>query len=814
MKKIFKTYLSLFLFFSLAAGGRTASTGTVEAGPAASATGVLVARLLEEGHYDHKPVTAGTSPELLKLYLRTYDPYRLFFLAGDIEDFTQRYGAGLAPRLKYGDLEPAYFIFNRFMARLRERVGWTHELVRSTYTFASDDAVLADRREAAWPADEAAARELWRKRIESDFLQARLDGAKPQDWARDVRKNYDRLLANHEELESADVLQSYLTALAGCYDPHSAYMAAPAEENFDINLGISLVGIGVTLQTEEGYPKVLAVVPGSPAAKSAAFHPNDRIEAVAQGAEGPFVETSGMKLDRVVKLIRGAKGTVVRLRVIPADALDPAARVTVSLVRDKILLRDQQARAQLVLVPAAGGPDLRLGVIKLPSFYAKIGPSGEESAARDVKLLLEYLKQQNAAGLILDLRDNGGGSLEEAVRMTGFFTGGGPVVQVRDSRGEVRVLSAPAGAPDYAGPLVVLDSRFSASASEIVSAALKDYRRAVLVGDKSTYGKGTVQTVVDLDPYMPPSLRAGKAGGVRLTIQKFYRVSGGSTQNLGVTPDIVLPSLNEYLDVSEASLPNALAYDQLPPAAYKRGGSVTPARLARLRAASAARVAASPDFKFVKQDIALYLERKKDKTVSLNYALRLAERKADEARRTARNRERAARLVPPLSITDITLQDIAAGKVLVLNSTAAMAVDYSTGIAPAAAVSTSAAEGAGYARAPAAGDFVLEEAARVLADMLLPRAAPPKWVGDLIKKYKAGAPGNPPYAVREFGYKGGTVYYLPPQCCDQYSELYNESGKLLCAPDGGMTGGGDGKCSDFYELRTGEKLIWQDSRAR
>ena len=755
MKKLFKLYFPLVLFLWLAAGRCGAvSTGTVEAGPAGAATAMLAARIMEEGHYSHKQVTVETSKELMKLYLRMYDPYHLFFVASDIEEFNSRFGSIVATRLKYGDVEPAYFIFNRFMTRLQERVDWTHELVRSTFTFTSDGTILEDRREAAWPVGGEEARGLWGKRVEFDMLQEKLNAAKPQDWAKNVQKTYDRLLENYKELDSSDVLQNYLSALADCYDPHSEYMAAPAAENFDISLGISLVGAGLTLQSEDGYTKIMAVVPGGPADKSNAFHPNDRIEAVAQGADGVFVGAVGMKLDRLVKLIRGEKGTVVRLRIIPADALDPSARVTVALVRDKILLRDQQARAQIVLVPGGAGPDLRLGVVKLPSFYAQVGPSGGESTARDVKILLDHLKKQGVAGIILDLRNNGGGSLEEAINMTGLFTGGGPVVQVRGSAGNVGVLRAPAGGPVYTGPVVVLDSRFSASASEIVSAALKDYRRAVLVGDKSTYGKGTVQTVVDLDQYMPPALSQFKAGGLRLTIQKFYRVSGGSTQNRGVVPDIVLPSLNDYLDLAESSLPNAMAYDQIPPAAYSPGNYVTAAEIARLQAASAERVAASPDFKFMKQDIELYQARKKDKYVSLNYTKRLAERNEDEARRTARNKERAARGVPPLSVTDITLQDIEAGKPLVLNSTAAMVVDYSTwtpgalaplvavpaapGLSSAAvagvAVSSSAVQGAGYARAPSAGDFVLEEAARVLADMI-PRLP----AGALRRKLNAGS---------------------------------------------------------------------------
>lgn len=742
MKKLLRLSFFLALLLGLAPGrGGAASTGTVTAGPAAQVTAQYVARILEEAHYTHKPITAETSKELMKLYLKMYDPYHLFFLASDIAEFDARYGAALAPRLEAGDVEPGFFIFNRFMTRLRERVGWTHELALSTYTFASDESVLSDRREAAWPADEAEARRLWRQRVEFDLLQEKLGTAKPRDWAGNVRKTYDRLLENYQELDSSDVLQNYLSALADCYDPHSEYMAASAEENFDISLGISLVGIGVTLQNEDGYPKVMAVVPGSPAEKSGLFNINDRIEAVAQGDDGPFTEVAGMKLDNVVKLIRGKKGTVVRLRLIPGDALDPSTRVTASIVRDKILLRDQQAKAQVVLVPRAGGPDLRLGVIKLPSFYAKVGPAAGESTTRDVKTLLEYLKAQGVAGLVLDLRNNGGGSLEEAVNMTGLFIGRGPVVQVRDSRGSVGVLSSRRG-PGYDGPVVVLNSRFSASASEIVSAALKDYRRAVLVGDQSTYGKGTVQTVADLDDYMPESMRQYKTGGLRITVQKFYRVSGGSTQNRGVRPDIVLPSLNDYLDLAESSLPNALPYDEIPPASYSPGAGPTQAQLARLKAASEARVAASPEFRFEREDIALYLKHKKEKTVSLNYAKRLAERREDEDRKASRNKERLGRKVPPLSITDITLQDIEAGKPLVLNSTSAMVVDYSTpvvaaipaGVSTAAVavpvssaavveVSSSAVKGAPYARASAAGDFVLEEAARVLADLVAQPAA-------------------------------------------------------------------------------------------
>lgn len=721
-------FLSLFLAAQPCAA---AAPALLQPDVSAPIIAQLVARILEEGQYERKPITLKTSPEMLRLYLRMYDPSRMFFTAADIAEFNARFQPDMAPRVKEGHVEPGYFVFNRFMKRLAERVDWVHEFARSTYTFTSDAVMLIDRSKAPWPADRAAARALWRKEVELELLQDKLNGMKPADADSEVVKNYDRLLGNYGELEPGDVLQSYLTALANCYDPHSEYMAATTEENFDITMSLSLVGIGVVLQQDEGSAKIVSIVPGGPAAKSGQIHPNDRIEAVAQGEDGAFAQAAGMKLDNLVKLIRGKKGTVVRLKIAPADALDPSTRITVPLVREKILLRDQQASAKIALVPEEKGGPLRVGVIKLPSFYTRMGPSGGESAGRDVKTLLDYLKGQDVAGVILDLRDNGGGSLDEAVNIAGLFIGGGPVVQVRDGSGDVSVLRSDEKTPDYSGPLVVLDSRFSASASEIVSAALKDYGRAVLVGERSTFGKGTVQAVVDLDQYMPYALRGYKAGGLKLTFQKFYRVSGGSTQNRGVRPDIRLPSLEDYVGQTESSLPNALPYDQIAPARYIPDGDVTPAETARLAADSAARVEASPDFRYVRQDIELYLSRKRAKTISLNYARRLAERKADEARRKERAAERAARKVRPLAMAGMTLEDIAAGRQPVFVSTAA-AGDFAGGIstgsaqagssASVAGVGVSTSDAAGYAKAPPESDFMLEEAARVLADIVEPQA--------------------------------------------------------------------------------------------
>lgn len=693
----------------------------MEPGTAASVTARLVGRIFEQTHYNHRPIDDTTSRQLLRYYIDALDYHHMILDKADVDEFDAKYGDSLDNRLNDGDVTPAYEIFERFQQRLGQRAALVKELTASTYTFTTDESLLVDRREAPWPGNAQEAQNLWRLRVKYELLQEKLGGAKPEEWAKTVNQRYERLVRQFQEYDSSDVLQTYLTALAHTYDPHSDYMAAPQAENFNISMRLSLVGIGAVLRSEDGYAKIVSLVPGGPAANDKRLKPNDKIEAVAQG-DGPFMEVVGMKLDRLVQLIRGEKGTTVRLRVQPADAVDPGTRVVISLVRDEIKLTDQEARAKIITVPGErGGRAARVGVIDLPSFYADMKSNGGDakSTTRDVEKLVRHLKKEGIDGLVLDLRRNGGGSLAEAVQLTGLFIPEGPVVQVKDTRGLIKNLRDTDPEVAYAGPMIVLTSRASASASEILAGALQDYGRAVVVGEKSTFGKGTVQSVVELNQYMPAAMQSYKPGSLKLTIQKFYRVSGGSTQNRGVIPDIRLPSIADYMDMTESSLKNALPYDEVEPARYTRLELVTPF-LNQLLKGSQQRVASSPEFAYVREDIDRYKKQLEDKTVSLNEAVRLAEKKADEARLTARKKDRAARKAPKFAEQEITLAAVD-GLPEPPKTPEPPAEEKKPGEEPDP-----------YEKAPGAPDLHLEESVRIVTDLAALTAA------------RAGSAGSPP----------------------------------------------------------------------
>lgn len=685
----------------------------IDPGPAAPIIGQMVARILEQNHYEHHAIDEKTSRDMLNNYLETYDYNHMIFLKADVDEFQTRWGSSLGDLLKEGDVSPAYEMFDRFMTRLENRDEYVHKLTSGTFNFAEDDSVVLDRHDAPWPATQKEWDELWRQRVKYEVLQERLAKTKPEEQAKNVDQRYDRLLQSYKEFDTNDVLQDYLTALTRAYDPHSDYMAAAQKENFDISMRLSLVGIGAVLRSEDGYAKIVSLVPGGPADKDKRLKPNDKIEAIAQG-DGPWVDAVGMKLDRLVQLIRGEKGTVVRLKVVPADAIDPSTRVTISLVRDEIKLTDQEAKARVITEPQAnGGRPLKVGVIDLPSFYADMKSVIEpKSTTRDVEKLLGALEKQGVDGIIMDLRNNGGGSLSEAVALTGLFIPEGPVVQVKDSRGLIKVLKDTDGAMSYSGPLIVLTSRASASASEIFAAALQDYGRAVIVGNKSTFGKGTVQSIIELSQYLPGALRDFDPGAVKLTIQKFYRISGGSTQHRGVIPDVQLPSLEDYMDITESALHNPLPYDEIEPAQYARVDFVTPLKIKELDKNSAERVAANREFQWLREDIARFKKQKDEKTVSLNEAKRLAEKDADEKRDQERKKERAAHKTVDLQSEEITLESIDAGKPPVKSTTTVTMPDDDDASAD-------------YEHAPPVPDYVLEETVHVLADMINPTPSAP-----------------------------------------------------------------------------------------
>jgi carboxyl-terminal processing protease len=479
-----------------------------------------------------------------------------------------------------------------------------------------------------------------------------------------LNRRYTRMVRALHEYDNDDVLQLYLTSLARVYDPHSDYMGRAELENFSIGMKLSLFGIGALLRSEDGFCKIQSLTPNGPAERSKKLKPNDKIIAVAQG-DGTAVDVVEMKLNKVVELIRGPKNTEVRLTVVPADAPDPSARKVITLVRDEIKLEDQEAKAKLIELPGGAGRTMRVGVIDLPSFYSTFeleGRKGEnepKSTTVDVARLIRKLTQEKAEGIILDLRRNGGGSLEEAIRLSGLFIKEGPIVQVKGPEGDPIIEKDPDPNVFYEGPLVVLTSRFSASASEILAGALQDYGRALVVGDAATHGKGTVQSLLQLAPLMRGHMAlvsSNNPGALKITIRKFYRASGASTQLRGVTPDIILPSIYNHDEVGENSLDNPLPWDTIAPASYDKLNWIQPI-LPELRRRSDGRVNVDRDFAYLKDEIERFKQKQAEKSVSLNEAQRLKEKQEADERNKARKKELASRPEPLWKVYEITLKN-------------------------------------------------------------------------------------------------------------------------------------------------------------
>lgn len=498
-------------------------------------------------------------------------------------------------------------------------------------------------------------------------IRAKLEKDNGEEIVKIITRRYSRVQRTIRDYDNDDMLQVYLTALTHVYDPHSDYFGKSELENFSIGMKLSLFGIGAVLTSEDGFCKIRELKPG-PAMTSKKLKVGDKIIAVAQSNQPP-VDVVDMKLNKIVEQIRGPKGTEVRLTVIPADAADPSVRKVVTLIRDEIKLEDQAAKSKIIEMSGDESRVLRLGVIDLPSFYSSFELQGQRFAAgetggggksttADVARLLKKLKQEKVSGVILDLRRNGGGSLEEAIRLTGLFFKEGPVVQVKDTTGRVLVDKDPDETVTYEGPLIVLTSRFSASASEILAGALQDYGRALIVGDSSTHGKGTVQSLIQLDGILRGNgvQITNNPGALKVTIRKFYRVTGSSTQLKGVTPDIVLPSVNNYLEVGEASLDNPMPWDEIDAAEFEKVDAVAQYR-DELKKRSEQRLASERDFAYIREDIERYKKVQEDKTVSLNEAQRLKEKQDNDDRAKARKKEVAARPASTDKVYEITLKE-------------------------------------------------------------------------------------------------------------------------------------------------------------
>jgi carboxyl-terminal processing protease len=625
---------------------------------------ISVARWLEQGHYTREKLDEKMSARFLQTYLTTLDYNKLYFTQKDVDEFENKYASTLGDSVLRGDLGPAREIFARFRQRVEDRVAKSKKLTQKKYTFDSNRTVEINRQNAPWPKNQEEADRIWQDRIEAELLKEELAELKLRPPQETVTRRYEQVLRNVREMEEDDVVKTFLSALAQTYDPHSEYLSPSDLENFQISMKLSLVGVGAVLSSEDGYAKVKEVVPGGPADRDGRLVVNDRIAAVAQG-EAEFEDVVDMKLDKVVEKIRGKKGTLVRLLVIPGDATDPSKRKIIEIRRDEVKLKDQEAKAEVLDLDGQSGNPVRIGWITLPSFYANMENRGApKSTTEDVAALISRLKREGIQGLVIDLRRDGGGSLEEAINLTGLFIPRGPVVQAKDSNGKITVSQDTNPELVYNGPLIVLVNRLSASASEIFAAALQDYGRAVIVGDERSFGKGTVQTVLDLGRLMSPfSLGTADAGALKLTIQKFYRVRGGSTQLKGVESDIVLPSLTDNSEIGEGSLKNRLAYDEVAPVKIVDSMAATPLFLDELRARSAQRIVGDYEFRYTIEDMSRVREKIKENVMSLNEKVRRKELADDKKRKELREKERQSR-GPALDVQafELTLDDLSAPK--------------------------------------------------------------------------------------------------------------------------------------------------------
>jgi len=661
-----------------------------------------VAYMLQNHHYSKKDFDDKVSGTMLQNYLNMLDFKHIFFTQKDVDDFKDKYETTLDDHVLMRNISPALEIYDIYKMRVKERVEFLKKAIETqNFTFDSKRNIEIKRDKAPWPKDKAEQDKLWLDIIEDNLLAERLvdearirdekkkaekaaakkdstaevkpsldatpDAAKgkvsPEIVNSDVKaifpqgtpkkdkdekdmtpkervlKDYNALLESINENDSKDVVNFFLSSLATAYDPHTEYMSTDESDNFKIHMMHKLVGIGALLgQKENDGAEIQGIVVGGPADKQGELKLNDRIVGVAQG-DAEFVDVKYLKLQKIVDMIRGEKGTTVRLKIVPSE--DPSANKVIAIVRDEVPLKDKLANAEMLVTPPELGKPLKVGWIHLSNFYADM-ENGTVSTSVDVERLLRRLMKEKMDGLVLDLRDNGGGSLDEAIKLTGLFVPTGPVVQAKDWRGSITWRDSDNAKPVYDGPMIVLVNKASASASEILAAALQDYRRALIVGDKSTFGKGTVQTILPVERYMPFFSDKKNAGDVKVTIQKFYRIAGGSTQLKGVEPDVQLPSIRDVLDIGEGAAQNPLPYDTIPPRKYSlfRKDNFP---IEEINARVKSRIAANPEFQYILDESRRLKEKIDRNTVTLNLAEREKERMETEARRDKQTEDREKR---------------------------------------------------------------------------------------------------------------------------------------------------------------------------
>jgi carboxyl-terminal processing protease len=595
---------------------------------------VAVTWLLPRDHLLRHPLDAEISRRCFKTYLRDLDPMKLYFYQTDIDAFSKSRDL-LCEEAERGDISFAYTVFRTFLARVDERVKMVDALLAAPQDFTVDEEMVTDKDLTVYAKTPLEARDRWRKRIKFDLLLLKADKTDPKKDPFEGKTPQQRLTQRYHsfakrmhQTSSDELLEMYLTSLTTSLDPHTDYMSPGTLENFEIMMRLKLEGIGASLQGVDGYTVVKRIIRGGAAEREGHLKLEDKVLAVAEGDSGEWIDVVDMKLNDVVKLIRGKPGTVVRLQVLPMHGTE---KKTIRITRAQIELEDSAARGKVFDAGRkADGQPYKVGVIDLPSFYMDMegehrGDPEFKSTTRDMHRILDDFKAQGVDAVVVDLRLNGGGALTEAIKATGLFLYDGPVVQVKDADGRVKPCNDPDPSIVWAGPLVVLTSKFSASASEIFAGAIQDYGRGLIVGDHSTHGKGTVQSLSPIgERLLGPN--APQMGALKITMQQFYRPSGDSTQKQGVLADVELPSLTAHLDVGEADLDYPVAFDRVEPLSFQHFGYVTPALVAQLRQLSEQRCAASEKFRKVGRDIARYKEQKAKKYITLNEAKFLKQR--------------------------------------------------------------------------------------------------------------------------------------------------------------------------------------------
>jgi carboxyl-terminal processing protease len=599
----------------------------------------LVTTMLSRYHYKRFTLDDSLSSIIFDQYLENLDRSKVYFYSTDIDRLEkERYS--FDDYLLEGNIQPFFDIFNLYEERLIERMNYVDTILVQGFDFTINDSLEINRINSNWVTSTEEMDRLWNERIKNDALNLSLSGKTEDEIVSNLSKRYDNFTRALYQYNSEDVFQLAMDTYTTSIDPHTNYFSPITSENFKIDMSLSLEGIGARLMTEDGYTKVVEIIPGGPAFKSKQLNVDDRIIAVAQGDDGEFEDVVGWRITDVVQLIRGPKETTVRLQILRATDGVLAKPEEIILVRDKVKLEEQAAKSKVIEINNNDIP-YRIGIITIPKFYtdfggAQNGDADAKSTVTDVKKLLEDLKQESVDGVVIDLRNNGGGALSEAIDVTGLFIEKGPVVQVKDSRESVEVDSDIDPSIIYDGPLAVLVNRFSASASEIFAAAIQDYGRGIIVGEQ-TYGKGTVQHLIDLNQVSRNS--TNKFGQLKLTIAKYYRINGGSTQRLGVIPDITFPSYTDPQEFGESSQISALPWDKINPANYKLVSNLSEL-LPMLLSSSEKRRSNDPEFQYLKEDIQEYKISKNQKYLSLNEAVRKQKKEDDDEKEFQRENER------------------------------------------------------------------------------------------------------------------------------------------------------------------------------